>query len=165
MQNANEEHQDGYGINNQLPATSTCLKYKVAFRRVYAAVTNVFPEEGFYLFFCFFAFLHIQNKWAWYISAYQSYPFLLHNCVLVIADRSSEWQPNSRHPPRGKCFSGNGGCVWGGYTRSEHWLAGSRRPRYELCSLCEWLLLECNSFVSKGWCAGQSSKVKSFRLR
>lgn len=99
------------------------------------------------------------------ISAYRSSPFLLYNCVLVIADRSCEWQPNSRHPPRGKCFSGNGGCVWGGYTRSEHWLACSRRPLYELCSLCQWLLLECNSFVSKGWRGGQSSKVKSLRLR
>lgn len=87
---------------------------------------------------------------------YRSYPLLLYDCVLVaIADRSREWQPNSRRPPRGKCFSGNGGCVWGGYTRSEHWLAGSRLPLYELCSLCQWLLLECNSFVSKGWRAGQ----------
>lgn len=98
------------------------------------------------------------------ISAYQSYPFLLYDCVVVIAGRSREWQANSRQAPRGKCFSGNSGCVWGGYTRSEHWLAGSRHPLYELCSLCQWLLLECNSFVSKGWCAGQSSKVESLRL-
>lgn len=98
------------------------------------------------------------------ISAYQSYPFVLHRCVVVMADPSCEWQPNSRQPPPGKCFSASSGCVWGGYTRSEHWLAGSRRPLYELCSLCQWLLLECNSFVSRGWSAGQSSKVESLRL-
>lgn len=111
-------------------------------------------------FFLFYTYKTNEHD----ISAYQSYPFLLYNCVAVIADRSREWQPNSRQPPPGKCFSGNSGCVWGGYTRSEHWLAGSRHPPYELCSLCQWLLLECNSFVSKGWCAGQSSKVESLRL-
>lgn len=46
---------------------SSRWKYKVAFRRVYAAVTNVFPQ-GFSLLSFFFPFLHIQNKWTWYIS-------------------------------------------------------------------------------------------------
>lgn len=69
-------------INFLLP---TWKKYKVVARRVYAVVTNVFPEGGAEGGI----FLPRQTN-EHDISADQIYLFLLYNGVLVIAERSRE---------------------------------------------------------------------------
>lgn len=112
----------------------------------------------------FFAvFLHIQNKWTWYISLSELSIFALQLCCGN--SRPELWVTAKQSPASSREMF-----LWK-QRMCLRWLhplwtliSWLQAPALWIMLFVGWLLLECNSFVSKGWYTGQSSKLESVYL-